>query len=139
MDTTTKGAAPQYDGSIQVLHIEDDSRVAVAVARLLLLQGYDIISAASADEAIQVIEDGLVPDLILTDYHLPGEITGDRVIAQIEARLGFRPPTIMLASVPDLRAEEMQSIANRIFVKPADMDIVLREMGRLLDIRARAG
>jgi CheY-like chemotaxis protein len=47
-----------------VLHIEDDQSVARAVARLLRLEGHEVISAASGDEAIQLLEDGLLPDLI---------------------------------------------------------------------------
>ena len=52
-----------------VLHIEDDLSVARAVARLLRLQGYEVVGAVSSDRAIHLIEEGLVPDLILTDYH----------------------------------------------------------------------
>ncbi len=105
------------------------------MARLLRLQGYEIISAASGDDAIRLVEDGLVPDLILTDYHLPSGMTGDQVIIEIETRLGFKPPTIMLASVRGPCVEKVQSIADRIFAKPADMDVVLQEIGRLLGTR----
>lgn len=76
-------------GAIKVLHIEDDPSVARSMARLLRLHGYEVISATSGDEAIQLVEDGLVPDLILTDYHLPLEMTCDQVITEIETRLGF--------------------------------------------------
>jgi CheY-like chemotaxis protein len=41
-----------------------------AVARLLRLQGYAVTSAVSGDQAIHLVENGLVPDLILTDYRL---------------------------------------------------------------------
>jgi hypothetical protein len=62
---------------LSVLHIEDDPSVARAVSRLLRIQGYEVTSAASGAEAIQVVEDGLVPDVIVADYHLPFEMTGD--------------------------------------------------------------
>ncbi len=126
---------PRHRGAIKVLHIEDDSGVARSVARVLRLQGYEVISAASGDDSIQLVEDGLIPDLILTDYHLPSGMTGDQVITEIETRLGFKPPTIMLASVRAPCVDEIQSVANRVFAKPADMDAVLREMGRLLGTR----
>jgi CheY-like chemotaxis protein len=122
-------------GAIKVLHIEDDPSVARSVARLLRLHGYEVIGATSGDEAIQLVEDGLVPDLILTDYHLPREMTGDQVITEIETRLGFKPPTIMLASLPGPRLEKVKSVADRIYAKPAEMDEVLSEIGRLLGTR----
>lgn len=56
---------------IKVLHIEGDPSVTGAMARLLRLRGYEVISAGSGDEAIQLVEGGLIPDLILTDYCPP--------------------------------------------------------------------
>jgi CheY-like chemotaxis protein len=132
---TVVESTPQHGDAIKVLHIEDDPGVARAVARLLRLHGYEVISAASGDEAIQLVEDGLVPDLILTDYRLPAKMTGGQVITEIETRLGFKPPTIMLASVPGPCIEKMKPVADTIFAKPADMDVVLQEIGRLLGAR----
>ena len=129
---------PRHGGAIKVLHIEDDPSVARSVARLLRLHGYEVMSAASGDRAIQLVEDGLIPDLILTDYHLPSGLAGDQVITEIETRLGFKPPTLMLASVRGPCVEKMKSVADRIFAKPADMDVVLQEMARLLGTREKS-
>ena len=86
----------------------------------------------SGNKAIHLVEDGLVPDLILTDHHLPLEMTCDQVITEIETRLGFKPPTIVLAGEPGIESEKMRSIADRIFAKPADMAVVFREIASLL-------
>ena len=127
------GAAMQQ---LKVLHIEDDLSVARAVARLLRIKGFEVTSAASGAEAVQVVENGLVPDVILTDYHLPFEMTGDQVVAEITTRLGFRPPTIMLASVQYPGAEKVMSVTDRVFEKPADMLLVVREIQLLLSARS---
>jgi DNA-binding response OmpR family regulator len=124
-------ADPRID-PVVVLHIEDDRSVARAMARILRLQGYEVAGAVSSDEAIHLVVDGLVPDLILTDYHLPQDITGEQIVTEIETRLGFKPPTIMLASLPGPQVEKAKSVVDRIFAKPADMDEVLSEIGRLL-------
>jgi CheY-like chemotaxis protein len=123
----TTRVALQHGAAIKILHIEDDPSVGRALARLLRLYGYEVMSAASGDEAIQLVEDGLIPDLILTDYYLPREITGDQVVIEITTRLGFKPPTILLASAPDIAA----SVADRVFSKPADRGAVIREMEQL--------
>lgn len=120
--------APEHGAAIKILYIEDDPSVARAMARLLRLHGYEVISAVSGDEAIQLVEDGLIPDLILTDYCLPLQMTGDQIVIEITTRLGFKPPTILLASAPDIAA----AVADRVFSKPADMDLVVREINRLL-------
>jgi CheY-like chemotaxis protein len=117
---------------IKALHIEDDPGFARAVARLLRIQGYEVTSAASGSEAVQVVENGLVPDVILADYHLPLEMTGDQVVAEIVERLGFRPPTIILASVESPNVEKVMAVADRIFDKPVDMLLVIHEIQHLL-------
>jgi CheY-like chemotaxis protein len=129
--------AGEASRSLQVLHIEDDPNVARAVARLLRIKGYGVTSAASGHEAILVVENGLVPDAILADYHLPFQVTGDQVVAEIATRLGFRPLTIMLASVPSPNDEEVRLVADRIFEKPADMHLVLDELQHLLIARSK--
>ena len=122
---------PRID-RVVVLHIEDDRSVARAVARILRLQGYEVVSVVSGAEAINLVEDGLIPDLILTDYHLPRDMTGDQIVTEIATRLEFKPPTIMLASLPGPQVEKVKSVADRIFAKPADMHEVLDEIGRLI-------
>jgi CheY-like chemotaxis protein len=123
-------------GAIKVLHIEDDPSVARSMARLLRLQGYEVASAATPDEAMQQLElHGLRPDLILTDSQLGMGLTGDEIVAAIEARLKFKPPTIMLTSVNAPPHEEAKSIADRILPKPVDIDVLLREIEDLLGKR----
>jgi two-component system CheB/CheR fusion protein len=122
---------------IKVLHIEDDPGVARSMAMLLRLEGYDVISAGSRDEALQQIEvHGLRPDLILCDYQLPMGITGDEIVAEIAARLQFRPPTIMLTGdIADKHIEKSKLIADRILPKPVDVMVLLHEIEDLLHIR----
>ena len=127
----TDAPASQPGHSIKVLHIEDDLSVAKSVARLLRLHGYEVISAASGDEAIQMVENALIPDLIPTDYYLPLQMTDDQVVIEIAARLGFKPPTMFLASAPGIGTY----VADRVFSKPADMDAVVREIERLIGTR----
>ena len=112
--------APQHGGAIQVLHIEDYSGVARSMARGLRLQGYGH-QCCFRRRSHPAGQEGLIPDLILTDHHLPLGMTGSQVITEIETRLGFKPPTIMPASLPE----------------PADLDVVLREIGRLLSTRVQ--
>jgi CheY-like chemotaxis protein len=120
----------------KVLHIEDDPSVARAVSRLLRIEGYQVRSAGSGEEAIQAVADGLVPDVILADYRLPLETTGDQVVAEIATRLGYRPPTIMFASTEPASAKKVMAVADRLFAKPADMFSVIGAIRELLRARS---
>jgi PAS domain S-box-containing protein len=128
--------APRAGGAIKVLHIEDDPSVARSMARVLRLEGYEVASAATHDEAMQHLEvHGLRPDLILTDSQLRMGFTSDQIIAEIVARLQFKPPTIMLTGAASQQVEHAGSFADRILTKPVDIKVLLREIECLLGTR----
>ena len=54
-----------------VLVVEDDERVRSISSESLRDLGYTVIEAASAKEALQQIEGGLIPDLLFTDVVMP--------------------------------------------------------------------
>ncbi len=126
--------APPAAGAIKVLHIEDDRSVSRSMARLLRLEGYEVVSASSREEALQHLEaGGLRPDLILTDFRFRMGFTGEQIVAEIAARLGFKPPTIMLTSANlSKHLGNDQSIADRILPKPVDINVLLSEIECLL-------
>ncbi len=126
--------AARPTGGIQLLHIEDDPGVARSMAMLLRLEGYDVVGAASRDEALQHIEvHGLRPHLILCDYQLPLGITGDEIIAEIAVLLDRKTPTIMLTGdISKNHVARALKIADRILPKPVDINLLLREIEILL-------
>jgi CheY-like chemotaxis protein len=115
-----------------ILYIEDDPGVARAVARRLRLEGYEVMTAATREEALQHVEiHGGRLDLILTDFHLPG-MTGDEIVAEIAMRLQFKPPMILLTASAGPNLDKAKSIADRFLTKPVDMDVLLQEIKCLL-------
>jgi PAS domain S-box-containing protein len=120
---------PRVGGPIKVLHIEDDPSVARSMARVLRLEGYEVASAATRNEALQHLEvHGLRPDLILTDSQLRNGFTSDQIVAEIAARLLFKPPTIMLTGAGNQHVSQCRSFADRILAKPVDIKVLLREI-----------
>ena len=126
---------PVPAGVRKVLHIEDDPGIARSMAMLLRLEGYEVISAASRDEALQHLEaHDARPDLILCDYQLPMGFTGDEIVAEIVARLHFKPPTIMLTGdIADRHVAQAKLVVDVILPKPVDVNLLLREIDNLLN------
>jgi PAS domain S-box-containing protein len=126
-------AAPAV-GAIKVLHIEDDLSVSRSMARLLRLEGYEVLSASSREEALEHVKaGGLRPDLILTDFQFRMGFTGEQIVAEIAGLLRFKPPTIMLTSAHlSQHHGSNQSIADRILPKPVDINVLIREIECLL-------
>jgi PAS domain S-box-containing protein len=132
------GGAPSLSSSrapIRVLHIEDNLSVARAIARVLRLNGYEVFSAATREEAISHFDvHGWRPDVILADFQLARGRTSETIVAEIAARLGSRPPTIVLAGTMDLRTESAaKSFADRVLIKPVDFEVLLHELDVVLN------
>ena len=127
-------------GNVTVLHIEDDPGVARSMALLLRLEGYEVVSAATRDEALQQVQEhGMRPDLILCDYNLPMGFTGDEIVAELAIALGFKPPTIILTGdIAETHVKQAQLVADRILPKPVDIRILLDGINALLAQRAAA-
>jgi two-component system, sensor histidine kinase len=121
---------------IKILHIEDDPSVARSMARVLRQRGFEVASAATHDDVIRHLDvDGFKPDLILTDFQLGLGFTAETIVAEIAARLHFRPPTIMMTGISGPNVENACSFADRILSKPVDIHLLLRVIDGLLGPR----
>jgi CheY-like chemotaxis protein len=61
-------------GSMQgkVLLVEDEDAVRTSTADMLQELGFEIVEAASAEEAMRLLNGGLAPTLLITDHLMPG-------------------------------------------------------------------
>lgn len=117
---------------IKVLHIEDDPAVSKSVARVLRLSGLEVTSATTREEAIeQVAVHGLRPDVILTDFHLGKGTTSESLVAELAARLNWKPPTILLTGSQALSPPGALGFADRVLSKPVDIPDLLRDITEL--------
>jgi CheY-like chemotaxis protein len=66
---------PEAPGST-ILVVEDEILVRLMIAEELRGQDYNVVEAASADEARSVLQSGVKIDLVLTDIWMPGSIDG---------------------------------------------------------------
>jgi CheY-like chemotaxis protein len=55
--------------------VEDEDDVRAATAGMLSALGYQVLEAASADQAARMIEDGAAIDLLFTDVIMPGQVS----------------------------------------------------------------
>jgi signal transduction histidine kinase/CheY-like chemotaxis protein len=55
-----------------ILLVDDEELVRVATSEMLCDLGYEVLQASSAAEAIGVLRGGQQPDLLVTDYLMPG-------------------------------------------------------------------
>jgi DNA-binding response OmpR family regulator len=79
----------------RLLVVEDEAGIAFALEADLRAEGYDVVVAATGDEAMRAVGAGSV-DLVLLDVMLPGK-DGFEVCREMR-RSGFRAPIVMLTA-----------------------------------------
>lgn len=78
-----------------VLVLDNEPQLRFAVAELLRSWQINVIALGQPEEVIQAFTDGLVPDLILFDYHLDNAVTGVDVAQQISEQFQISAPIII--------------------------------------------
>jgi PAS domain S-box-containing protein len=72
-------------GAGLALLVDDEELVRATTADMLVELGYAVVEAASAEAAVRLLDEGLRPDLLVTDYLMPG-MTGVDLIRAAQAR-----------------------------------------------------
>lgn len=104
-----------------LLLVEDDASVRTSMQRFLSSYGHSVVSAASLDQALAVVDNQPRLDLLLTDFHLPGGKTGYDVIRHVREALGEPLPAIMLSGDTSEEIEDSSDERDVRFVsKPID-------------------
>lgn len=94
--------APCEEGRTErrCLIVDDEPALRRVLRRLMEAEGYTVLEAASAEEAIALQEQAPVP-LILSDYHMPG-IGGAALLAEVHARWPLTA-VVMVTAVSDVQ------------------------------------
>jgi CheY-like chemotaxis protein len=77
-----------------VLLVDDEDLVRASAADMLLDLGYQVVEAGSADVALKLLDEGLVPDLLVTDHLMPG-LTGTELARMLKAQLPGLPVLVV--------------------------------------------
>ena len=83
-----------------VLLVDDESLVRASTAQMLSDLGYRVVEAASAAEALRLIEDGKAIDLLITDHLMPGMIGTDLARAVRDLRPAL--PVLIVSGYADV-------------------------------------
>jgi CheY-like chemotaxis protein len=69
-----------------ILVVEDEALVRMFAVDVAMKAGFEVISVATADEAIVVLEGGADVRLVFTDVNLPGSMDGLRLAQAVRER-----------------------------------------------------
>ena len=117
-----------------ILVIEDEPTVREALEAMLNAEGHRVVTISNGRPALELLtKDGLRPDLVISDYSLPGQFTGAEIVATLRTALGAQVPAIILSG--DARAETQRDVEQKglsYILKPVDAATLSRLTGQLL-------
>ena len=111
-----------------VLIVEDDADLREMMAQLLALEGYVATTVANGLEALEYLERGDKPDVILLDLMMPVMDGWEFRRQQQAVPTLAKVPVIILSAIDQRRAAEVDAVA--FLKKPLDFDRLLELVRR---------
>jgi CheY-like chemotaxis protein len=105
--------------AVTVLVVDDNQDLAENIAEILGLRGFAAVIATSGEEALpRALADG--PDLLLTDFRLPG-MTGAELVRRLRQHLRGLRAVVMSAYTDDHTIAAAQDAGANFLPKPVDL------------------
>jgi DNA-binding NtrC family response regulator len=119
-----------------VLIVDDEPAIRGFLYDYLLQCGFNPLTVASGDEAIELLEKNIPIDLVFSDVRMPGSVDGFGLARWVtENRPGL---PVLLASGDLGKVNATRELVAEIVPKPYDFDVVVRKMHAALDHRAHS-
>jgi CheY-like chemotaxis protein len=99
-----------------VLIVEDEALIRLGAVRMIEDAGFEVIEAATADEAIQILESRGDIRVVFTDIHMPGSMDGLKLAHAVRNR--WPPIKIIVTSGRELLTERDLPEGGRFLSKP---------------------
>lgn len=114
-----------------VLVIENDAEVLFATRQRLERWGARVLGVPSTPAARRSLDDtGVVPDIVLADYHLDGDDTGLAAVAALRDATGLHLPAILITAD---RSENLRRMAAREDMMVISKPVKLSRLRPLID------
>jgi DNA-binding NtrC family response regulator len=111
---------------MKIMLVDDEKRFLSTTKKLLTKKGYDVVTASSGAEALEIIKDKHIHVVIL-DVKMPG-MNGNATLKEIK-RLFPLTEVIMLTGDATMESalEGLKSGATDYLMKPADIDEIINK------------
>ncbi len=119
-----------------ILYVEDNVDNRTLVRRILMAEGFRLIEAPDAGQALKFLE-SQTPDLILMDINMP-DIDGYTLTSRLKALPGLQNVPIIAMTANALKGDRERSLeagCDGYIQKPIDVDSLPRQIIRFLTMR----
>jgi CheY-like chemotaxis protein len=118
-----------------VLVVEDDFLIRISAVEMIEAAGFDVVEAATADEAMKILISRLDVAVVFTDIQMPGSMDGLKLAAKIRGRW---PPIKIVATsgIVDVRRLDLPD-GGRFLPKPYSCAEIVGTLRELTSAEAR--
>jgi CheY-like chemotaxis protein len=123
VDSVPVPPSKMNETQLTVLIVEDEFLVRWAAAEFLRERGYIVIEATNVSDAISIFDLGTHVDIVFSDVHMPGNLTGHT----LGEWLGLHHPDVplLLTSASVTEADQVTTSEKRQFIaKPYELSEV---------------
>jgi CheY-like chemotaxis protein len=118
-----------------ILHLDDERSVRESLSLLLRADGYQVSSAASGPEALQLASRGLRPDVLIVDFNLDRQMNGAEAAEQLRKVLNYATPIIVLTGdVSNAQSPFTTEVPVWLARKPLDPRLLLAALPSLVQL-----
>lgn len=117
--------------------IDSEATVRTVTAKILQTAGHAVRAAGDLDEALTQLR-ASVPDLILTNVYLRGDITGHEAMTKLKGEFP-EVPVLMVSGLPDeeIINEWIEQVGFDVFPKPFTSHSLINKVGQMLTKREK--
>jgi CheY-like chemotaxis protein len=120
---------PGMPNSNRILLVEDNRDSLEALFTALIRQGYSVLTADNGQQALDLLEHGIAPRLMILDLMLP-KVSGWEVLKYLQSDAALRHiPVIVVTAVSP---HETTVVADAVIHKPLDHKLLLSTVARLI-------
>ena len=110
--TSSESAAGSLDKTSRpsLLLAEDDDDIREVLAEILEEAGFAVAVAEHGQAAVELLDSGLRPNVLVTDFSMPGELDGLSLAAEVRRRLPRLPTVLVTGHAGAAPMDRMASI-----------------------------
>jgi CheY-like chemotaxis protein len=112
-----------------ILIVEDDEAIRESLRDVLELEGYNVVEAENGRDALDLIESGLAPCLVLLDLMMP-VMGGAEFLGVVRATPSLTSLAVIVVSAWPPAAIDLPTPSQGFIKKPVDLDALLASVAR---------
>jgi len=113
----------------RILVVEDNRAAQDGLYTLLLEAGYSVLTADNGQEALDMLECGIRPRLLILDLSMP-KVTGGDLLKYMQSDPALRLTRVIVTTA--LNPEDVHVVADVVLYKPIDVPLLLSTVAELM-------